>query len=252
MKDKIVCITGASSGIGWATAKAFANQNANLILCGRRKDKLLELQKQLDADSIQLVFDVRERRAVFEAFENLPDPWKRITLLINNAGNAHGMDPVQTANIDDWDAMIDGNVKGLMYVTKAVLPKMVESKKGQIINLGSVAGKEVYPNGSVYCSSKFAVDAFTSGLRIDLNPYKIRVGAIHPGLVETEFSKVRFKGDTNRAEKVYKGIDALSAEDIADAILYMANTPERVNIADLVILPTQQAKTYVQTRDSSP
>ena len=250
MKDKIVCITGASSGIGWATAKAFANQNANLILCGRRKDKLLELQKQLDADSIQLVFDVRERRAVFEAFESLPDSWKQITLLINNAGNAHGMDPVQTANIDDWDTMIDGNVKGLMYVTKAVLPKMVEAKKGQIINLGSVAGKEVYPNGSVYCSSKFAVDAFTSGLRIDLNPYKIRVGAIHPGLVKTEFSEVRFKGDTNRAEKVYKGIDALSAEDIADAILYMANTPERVNIADLVVLPAQQANAYVQNRDS--
>ncbi len=250
MEDKIVCITGASSGIGWATAKAFANQNARLILCGRRKEKLVELQKQLNVDSIQLVFDVRERKAVFEAFESLPDSWKHITILINNAGNAHGIDPVQTASIDDWDAMIDGNVKGLMYVTKAVLPKMVEVKKGQIINLGSIAGKEVYPNGSVYCSSKFAVDAFTSGLRIDLNPYKIRVGAIHPGLVETEFSQVRFKGNTDRAEKVYKGIEALSAEDIADAILYMANTPERVNIADLVILPTQQANAYVQNRDS--
>lgn len=250
MKDKIVCITGASSGIGWATAKAFANQNARLILCGRRKEKLVELQKQLNVDSIQLIFDVRERKAVFEAFESLPDSWKHITVLINNAGNAHGIDPVQTASIDDWDAMIDGNVKGLMYVTKAVLPKMVEVKKGQIINLGSIAGKEVYPNGSVYCSSKFAVDAFTSGLRIDLNPYKIRVGAIHPGLVETEFSQVRFKGNTDRAEKVYKGIEALSAEDVADAILYMANTPERVNIADLVILPTQQANAYVQNRDS--
>jgi NADP-dependent 3-hydroxy acid dehydrogenase YdfG len=250
MEDKIVCITGASSGIGWATAKAFANQNTRLILCGRRKEKLVELQKQLNVDSIQLVFDVRERKAVFEAFESLPDSWKQITILINNAGNAHGIDPVQTANIDDWDAMIDGNVKGLMYVTKAVLPKMVEVKKGQIINLGSIAGKEVYPNGSVYCSSKFAVDAFTSGLRIDLNPYKIRVGASHPGLVETEFSQVRFKGNIDRAEKVYKGIEALSAEDIADAILYMVNTPERVNIADLVILPTQQANAYVQNRDS--
>ena len=250
MKDKIVCITGASSGIGWATAKAFANQNARLILCGRRKEKLVELQKQLNVDSIQLIFDVRERKAVFEAFESLPDSWKHITVLINNAGNAHGIDPVQTASIDDWDAMIDGNVKGLMYVTKAVLPKMVEVKKGQIINLGSIAGKEVYPNGSVYCSSKFAVDAFTSGLRIDLNPYKIRVGAIHPGLVETEFSQVRFKGNTDRAEKVYKGIEALSAEDVANAILYMANTPERVNIADLVILPTQQANAYIQNRDS--
>jgi len=250
MKDKIVCITGASSGIGWATAKAFANHNARLIICGRRKEKLVELQKQLTVDSIQLVFDVRERKAVFEAFESLPHSWKQINILINNAGNAHGIDPVQTASIDDWDAMIDGNVKGLMYVTKAVLPKMVEVEKGQIINLGSIAGKEVYPNGSVYCSSKFAVDAFTSGLRIDLNPHNIRVGAIHPGLVETEFSQVRFKGNTDLAEKVYKGIEALSAEDVADAILYMANTPERVNIADLVILPTQQANAYIQNRDS--
>ena len=248
MKEKIVCITGASSGIGWATAHSFATQNIRLILCGRRKDKLEELQKQLDVDTIVLTFDVRDRKAVFEAFASLPDSWKQIAILINNAGNAHGLDPVQTANIDDWDAMIDGNVKGLMYVTKAVLPQMLEAKKGQIINLGSIAGKEVYPNGSVYCSSKFAVDAFTNGLRIDLNPFKIRVSAVHPGLVETEFSEIRFKGDLERAEKVYEGIEALTAQDVADAIVYMASAPERVNIADLVILPTSQANAYVQNR----
>ena len=248
MKDKIICITGASSGIGWATAKAFANKNTRLILCGRRKEKLDELEKQLNVECIQLIFDVRDRKAVFDAFNSLPNSWKKVAVLINNAGNAHGLDPVQTANIDDWEAMIDGNVKGLMYVTKAILPQMLEAKKGQIINLGSIAGKEVYPNGSVYCSSKFAVDAFTSGLRIDLNPSGIRVSAIHPGLVETEFSEVRFKGDLERAEKVYKGIEALTADDVADAILYMASAPEKVNIADLVILPTRQANAYVYNR----
>lgn len=248
MKDKIICITGASSGIGWATAKAFANKNTRLILCGRRKEKLDELEKQLNVECIQLIFDVRDRKAVFDAFKSLPNSWKKVAVLINNAGNAHGLDPVQTANIDDWEAMIDGNVKGLMYVTKAILPQMLEAKKGQIINLGSIAGKEVYPNGSVYCSSKFAVDAFTSGLRIDLNPSGIRVSAIHPGLVETEFSEVRFKGDLERAEKVYKGIEALTADDVADAILYMASAPEKVNIADLVILPTRQANAYVYNR----
>ena len=248
MKNKIVCITGASSGIGWATAMAFANHGARLILCGRRKNKLEELQHLLNTECQQLIFDVRNRKAVFKAFESLPKDWEQIDVLINNAGNAHGLDPVQTANIDDWDAMIYGNVKGLMYVTKAVLPKMVSAKRGQIINLGSISGREVYPNGSVYCSSKFAVDAFTNGLRIDLNPVGIRVCAIHPGLVETEFSNVRFKGDQERAAKVYQGIEALTPEDVADAILYMANAPEKVTIADLVILPTRQANSYVNNR----
>ena len=248
MKNKIVCITGASSGIGWATAMAFANHGARLILCGRRKNKSEELQQLLNTECKQLIFDVRNRKAVFQAFESLPKDWEQIDILINNAGNAHGLDPVQTANIDDWDAMIDGNVKGLMYVTKAVLHQMVSAKRGQIINLGSISGREVYPNGSVYCSSKFAVDAFTNGLRIDLNPVGIRVGAIHPGLVETEFSNVRFKGDQERAAKVYQGIEALTPEDVADAILYMANAPEKVTIADLVILPTRQANSYVNNR----
>lgn len=248
MKNKIVLITGATSGIGWATAQTFAKAGARLILCGRRTEKLEALAKDVDTNTQLLAFDVRDKVAVFEAMESLPPDWKKIDVLINNAGNAHGLDPVQTASIEDWEAMIDGNVKGLMYVTKAVLPQMIAAKKGQIINLGSIAGKEVYPNGSVYCSSKAAVDFFTRGLRIDLNPLGIRVGAIHPGLVETEFSEVRFKGDQDRAKKVYEGIEALTAEEVADAIRYMAEVPEKVTIADLVILPTRQANAYVNNR----
>ena len=248
MKNKIALITGATSGIGWATAERLAEAGAQLILCGRRTEKLEALAKAVGGNPQLLTFDVRDKEAVFQAVDNLPDAWKSIDLLVNNAGNAHGLDPVQTASLEDWDAMIDGNVKGLMYVTKAVLPHMIAAKKGQIINLGSIAGKEVYPNGSVYCSSKAAVDFFTRGLRIDLNPLGIRVGAIHPGLVETEFSEVRFKGDQTRAKNVYEGIEALTAGEVADAIFYMAQVPEKVTIADLVILPTRQANAYVNNR----
>jgi NADP-dependent 3-hydroxy acid dehydrogenase YdfG len=248
MKNKIALITGATSGIGWATAERLAEAGAQLILCGRRTEKLEALAKAVGGNPQLLTFDVRDKEAVFQAVDSLPNALKSIDLLVNNAGNAHGLDPVQTASLEDWDAMIDGNVKGLMYVTKAVLPHMIAAKKGQIINLGSIAGKEVYPNGSVYCSSKAAVDFFTRGLRIDLNPLGIRVGAIHPGLVETEFSEVRFKGDQTRAKNVYEGIEALTAEEVADAILYMAQVPEKVTIADLVILPTRQANAYVNNR----
>lgn len=248
MKNKIILITGATSGIGRATAIRFANGGARLILCGRRKEKLDILVRELGENHMSIIFDVRDKKAVFKAIESLPKEYKKIDVLINNAGNAHGMDSAQTANLDDWDAMIDSNVKGLMYVTKAVLPFMVEKQKGQIINLGSIAAKEVYPNGSVYCSSKAAVDSFTKGLRVDLNPLGIRVGAIHPGLVETEFSYVRFKGDQKRSKKVYEGMNALNADDIADAILYMTQVPEKVNIADMVILPTSQANAYVNNR----
>ena len=248
MKNKIILITGATSGIGRATAIRFANGGARLILCGRRKEKMDVLVKELGENHLSLIFDVRDKKAVFKAIKSLPKEYKLIDVLINNAGNAHGMDSAQTANLDDWDAMIDSNVKGLMYVTKAVLPFMVEKQKGQIINLGSIAAKEVYPNGSVYCSSKAAVDSFTKGLRVDLNPLGIRVGAIHPGLVETEFSYVRFKGDQKRSKKVYEGMNALNADDIADAILYMTQVPEKVNIADMVILPTSQANAYVNNR----
>ena len=241
MKNKIILITGATSGIGRATAIRFANGGARLILCGRRKEKLDILVRELGENHMSIIFDVRDKKAVFKAIESLPKEYKKIDVLINNAGNAHGMDSAQTASLDDWDAMIDSNVKGLMYVTKAVLPFMVEKQKGQIINLGSIAAKEVYPNGSVYCSSKAAVNSFTKGLRVDLNPLGIRVGAIHPGLVETEFSYVRFKGDQKKSKKVYEGMNALNADDIADAILYMTQVPEKVNIADMVILPTSQA-----------
>ena len=248
MKNKIILITGATSGIGRATAIRFANGGARLILCGRRKEKLDILVRELGENHMSIIFDVRDKKAVFKAIESLPKEYKKIDVLINNAGNAHGMDSAQTASLDDWDAMIDSNVKGLMYVTKAVLPFMVEKQKGQIINLGSIAAKEVYPNGSVYCSSKAAVDSFTKGLRVDLNPLGIRVGAIHPGLVETEFSYVRFKGDQKKSKKGYEGMNALNAEDIADAILYMTQVPEKVNIADMVILPTSQANAYVNNR----
>lgn len=248
MKNKIALITGATSGIGWATAERLAEAGVQLILCGRRTEKLEALAKAVVGNPQLLTFDVRDKEAVFKAVDSLPNAWKSIDLLVNNAGNAHGLDPVQTASLEDWEAMIDGNVKGLMYVTKAVLPHMIAAKKGQIINLGSIAGKEVYPNGSVYCSSKAAVDFFTRGLRIDLNPLGIRVGAIHPGLVETEFSEVRFKGDQTRAKNVYEGIEALTAKEVADAIFYMAQVPEKVTIADLVILPTRQANAYINNR----
>ena len=248
MKNKIALITGATSGIGWATSERLAEAGVQLILCGRQTEKLEALAKAVGGNPQLLTFDVRDKAAVFQAVDSLPNAWKSIDLLVNNAGNAHGLDPVQTASLEDWDAMIDGNVKGLMYVTKAVLPHMIAAKKGQIINLGSIAGKEVYPNGSVYCSSKAAVDFFTRGLRIDLNPLGIRVGAIHPGLVETEFSEVRFKGDQTRAKNVYEGIEALTAEEVADAIFYMAQVPEKVTIADLVILPTRQANAYINNR----
>lgn len=248
MKNTTILITGASSGIGKATAELFAKNGARLILCGRRQERLDQLKDSLNTEVHLLNFDVRDRTAVFKAIESLPSQWKQIDVLINNAGNAHGLDPVQTANLDDWDAMIDGNVKGVMYVTKAILPQMIERKTGQIINLGSIAGLEVYPNGNVYCASKFAVDAFTQGLRIDLNPYGIRVGAIHPGLVETEFSMVRFKGDETRSKNVYATITALQAEDIANAIEYMVTVPPHVTIADITLLPTDQANATVVNR----
>lgn len=248
MKNKTICITGATSGIGKAAAQLFAQKGHRLILCGRRQNRLEELKTNLNTPIHLLNFDVRDRSAVFEAIASLPKEWKKIDVLINNAGNAHGLDPVETANLDDWDAMIDGNVKGLMYVTKAFLPQMVERKEGQIINIGSIAGLEVYPKGNVYCASKFAVDAFTQGLRIDLNPYSIRVGAIHPGLVETEFSLVRFKGDTERSKSVYDTVNALQAGDVANAIAYMVEAPPHVTIADLTLLPTDQANATIINR----
>ena len=241
--SKTALITGATSGIGKATAQILAKNNYKIILCGRREDRLIALAKELSAvtEVHTLCFDVRDKKAVFERIHAIPEAFAAIDILINNAGNAHGLDPIQNGDLDDWDAMIDINVKGLLYVSKAVIPRMIERKSGHIINIGSIAGKEVYPNGNVYCASKHAVDALNQAMRMDLNSYGIRVGAIHPGAVETEFSEVRFKGDTDRAANVYKGFDPLRAEDIADIIHFVVSTPYHVNIADLIVLPTAQA-----------
>ena len=239
---KTALITGATSGIGRATAHEFAKQGINLILCGRRQERLDTIQKALEktTDVHTLNFDVRDKDATFKAIASLPEHFKTIDILINNAGNAHGMDPIQTGDTDDWDAMIDINVKGLLYVSKAVIPQMTERQSGHIINIGSSAGKEVYAKGNVYCASKHAVLAITEGMRIDLNPFGIKVSAVNPGLVETEFSQVRFKGDAV-ADNVYKGFKALQPEDIAEIIYFAVSRPAHVNIADLLVYPTAQA-----------
>lgn len=240
---KTALITGATSGIGRATAKRFADEGFGLIICGRRKERLDLLKAELSQKTTvhTLQFDVRDKNAVQDAMNSLPENFSKIDVLVNNAGNAHGLDPIQNGNTEDWDAMMDINVKGLLYVSKAIIPKMIEQKSGHIINIGSTAGKEVYPNGNVYCASKHAVDAINQGMRMDLNEHGIRVGAVNPGLVETEFSQVRFKGDNDRASKVYQGFEALKAEDIADIIHFVVTRPYHVNIADLVVLPTAQA-----------
>lgn len=250
MAQRNVLITGATSGIGEATARLLAKNQFNLILCGRRKDRLEKLEKALSSQTkvTTLAFDVRDQDAVKAALNSLTDEWKTIDVLINNAGNAHGLGPVQEGSVEDWDAMMDINVKGLLYVSREVLPGMTARKSGHIINIGSIAGKEVYPNGNVYCASKFAVDALTKGMRIDLNPFGIKVTGIHPGLVETEFSLVRFKGDAKRADKVYEGIEPLTGHDIAEVILYVLSTPEHVVIADLVVFPKAQASATVVNR----
>lgn len=248
--NKTALVTGATSGIGRATARILAKNNYKIILCGRREDRLTALEKELSeyTEIHTLSFDVRDKKAVFESINSLPEAFSKIDVLINNAGNAHGLDPIQTGDLDDWDAMIDINVKGLLYVSKAIIPQMMERKSGHIINIGSIAGKEVYPNGNVYCASKHAVDALNQSMRMDLNPYGIRVGAIHPGMVETEFSEVRFKGDTERASTVYKDIKALQAEDIADIIYFVVSRPSHVNIGDLVVFPTAQASATIVNR----
>jgi 3-hydroxy acid dehydrogenase / malonic semialdehyde reductase len=247
MEKKIAFITGATSGIGKASAIALANLGYNIIATGRRKDRLENLKDEL-ADGIELYtlcFDVRNKEEVKKSIGSLPESWQKIDVLINNAGNAHGMDPIQSGSLEDWDAMIDINVKGLLYVSKEIMTGMVERQSGTIVNIGSIAGKEVYPNGNVYCASKHAVDAITKGMRIDLNPFGIRVIGVHPGLVETEFSLVRFKGDAARSKTVYQGLQPLTAEDIADTIAFAVSRPSHVVLADIVILPTAQASTAV-------
>lgn len=250
--SKIALVTGATSGIGRATARILAKNNYKVILCGRREDRLTALEKELSefTEIHTLLFDVRDKKAVFESINSLPDNFSKIDVLINNAGNAHGLDAIQNGDVDDWDAMIDINVKGLLYVSKAIIPTMIKQESGHIINIGSTAGKEVYPNGNVYCATKFAVDALNKGMRMDLNPYGIRVGAIHPGMVETEFSEVRFKGDKEKAANTYKGLKPLSPEDIADVIHFVVSRPYHVNIADLIVMPTAQASATIVKRES--
>jgi 3-hydroxy acid dehydrogenase / malonic semialdehyde reductase len=240
---RIALITGATSGIGKASAELLAKHEYQLILCGRRNQvlKTLEIKLSEKTEIITLCFDVRDNVQVVKAVSSLPEEWKDVDILINNAGNAHGLAPIQSGDLEDWDAMIDINVKGLLYVSRAILPSMVRRKSGHVINIGSVAGKEVYPEGNVYCASKFAVDAISQGMRIDLNEHNIKVTALHPGLVKTEFSKVRFKGDKERADNVYRGMEPLTAEDIAEIILFILSRPSHVNIADLLVLPAAQA-----------
>ena len=243
--DKIILITGATSGFGKAMAEKFAADGWNCIITGRRAERLeslsTELQNKYNVKTLPLVFDVQNREQVFSVLTNLPVEWQNIDVLVNNAGLALGKDSFENASLDDWEIMVDTNVKGTMYVTKAIIPYMMPRKKGHIINMGSVAGKDVYKDGNGYCASKFAVDALSKSMRIDLLPYRIKVTAIHPGAAETEFSMIRFKGDEEKAKQVYDGYTPLYAEDVADITFYCANLPEHVCINDLVVTCTVQA-----------
>ncbi|WP_203294894.1 SDR family NAD(P)-dependent oxidoreductase [Luteirhabdus pelagi] len=248
---KTAFITGATSGIGKATATLFAEKGLRLILCGRRGERLQKLQEALSqlTDVYTLSFDVRDKEAVFSQIENLPEAFNTIDILINNAGNAHGLDSIQDGDTNDWDAMLDINVKGLLYVSKAVLPSMLKREKGHILHIGSTAGKEVYPKGNVYCASKHAVDALNEGMRLDLNGTGIKVSAVNPGLVQTEFSEVRFKGDSKRAEKVYEGYTPLKPEDVAEVIWFTVSRPPHVVLADVTMMCLDQASSTVVNKN---
>lgn len=242
---KIALITGATTGIGNATAHKLAEKNYNLIITGRRKNLLDDVKKELGikykCDVLTLNFDIRDPKQVEEMIDSLSENWKKIDVLVNNAGLAAGFSPVQSGDLEDWEQMIDTNVKGLLYITRRVSPLMIENGHGHIINISSIAGKEVYENGNVYCATKHAVDALTKGMRIDLVKHNIKVTSISPGAVDTEFSLIRFKGDNDRAAKVYEGFTPLFAADIADAIIFAITRPPHVNINDMLIMPTAQA-----------
>lgn len=250
---KIILITGATSGFGKAITHTFAAAGWNCIITGRRKERLdtiaTDLQTKYAIQVLSLVFDVQDRKTVTDTLGNLPEEWQAIDVLVNNAGLALGRDSFENANLDDWDTMMDTNVKGLMYVTKAIIPFMISRKKGHIINIGSTAGKEVYKDGNAYCASKHAVDAISKAMRIDLLPHRIKVTAIHPGAAETEFSIVRFKGDASKADAVYDGYQALQPEDIANITYYTATLPEHVCINDLVVTCTSQANSFYLHKD---
>lgn len=245
MNKKIALITGATAGIGYETATLLAKNNFNLILTGRRNDRLQALKNTLEDSCgnkiITLNFDIRIKSETEKALNNIPEEWKAIDVLVNNAGLADGLAPINSAEIEDWENMIDTNIKGLLYASRIVSPWMIERKKGHIINISSIAGKEAYPNGSVYCGTKHAVNAISKAMRIELLPYGIKVSTIAPGAVETEFSLVRFHGDQDRASQVYKGFTPLQAKDVAETIWFMINRPAHVNIDDLLIMPTNQA-----------
>ncbi len=254
LKDKVVFITGASSGIGAATARLFAEHGAKLLLCARRLDKLQAMDAELRdlgaGDVFAFELDVQNREAVHQALAALPDPWGAIDILVNNAGLSRGLTKFWQDDIQNWEEMIDTNVKGLLYVSRAVAPGMVERRRGHIINLGSTAGHGAYPGGHVYCATKSAERALTDGMRLDLNGLPIRVTSIDPGMVETDFSAVRFRGDTDRATKVYQGVDPLTPEDIAETIVWAATRPARVQIQTVVLTPVDQANAYVLNRRS--
>ncbi len=247
-KDKIVLITGASSGFGMATAERFAREGARLILTARREDRLHKLAERLDTPCLVRRLDVREREDVNRVAEHLPDEWQAVDILVNNAGLARGLEKIQDGDHVAWSEMIDTNVKGLLWMTRAILPGMIKRGRGHIINIGSIAGHELYPMGNVYCASKFAVNALNRGMLMDLVDTPIRVTSIDPGLAETEFSVVRFSGDKERADKVYQGITALSGDDVADAIVWAASRPDHVQIAQMTILATNQGGAMVVHR----
>lgn len=253
LKNKVVLITGASSGIGAACARYFAAANARLLLCARRLDILTELAKSLEQDygveTYTFKLDVRQLAEVKKTIAALPENWRQIDILLNNAGLAAGFDPLQQGDVQDWEDMIDTNVKGLLYVTREILPNMIAKSSGHIINIGSIAGHQVYPNGAVYCATKAAVTTLSNGLRMDLLGTKIRVSSVDPGAVITNFSAVRFKGDTQRANAIYQGMTPLTANDVADAVLYCASRPPHVNISEIIIMPTDQASISLVARE---
>lgn len=250
--NKKAMVTGASSGIGEACAAMLARNGYDLIVTGRRKSRLEDLANKLENNDVSvkiLTFDVRDRKAAKEALDSLSDEWKKIDILINNAGLAAGAEPIQEGDWDDWEQMIDTNLKGLLTVSQLVIPGMIRQKSGHIINVSSIAGSEVYANGNVYCASKHAVHALTKGMRIDLLPHNIKVGSIAPGMVETEFSIVRYHGDQEKADKVYEGLTPLYANDVADAVEFMVTRPAHVNVNDMLLMPTAQASAVYNYRE---
>ena len=252
LKNSNVFITGASSGIGYSCAEQFAAAGARLVLAARRKEKIdklaADLKKRYATESFTMQLDVRDPKAVRKAVDSLPDAWKEIDVLVNNAGLSRGLDKLHEGKLEDWEEMVDTNIKGVLYVSRAVIPGMVKRKKGTVINIGSIAGHEVYPGGNVYCATKHAVDALTKGMRLDLVDSPVRVCSVDPGLVETEFSMVRFRGDAGRAKKVYENFTPLTPGDIAEVVVFCATRPLHVMLADVLVLPTHQASSTLVHR----